>query len=78
MLRTRDAGLGLVEFWMIPDFKEEFMRLIDALNREIPIAWTPRSEHDRSFGVVNGVGYSPDQDDANSGAEREENNDPLS
>jgi len=37
MMRTRDAGLGLVEFWAARGFVDVFHRMIEGLRTEMPI-----------------------------------------
>lgn len=61
IVRTRDPKMGILEFWMIPDFREVFLNVIGDLQKEIDIVWIPRSERDRTFGIVDGKGYSPNQ-----------------
>lgn len=36
-VRTRDPAKGLVDFWVMPDFKDEFHRMIEGLRDEFPI-----------------------------------------
>lgn len=59
MLRTRDPKRGVVEFWMIPDFKDVFLELIEELRRDIPIVWLPKTDRDPRYGIIDGVGYDP-------------------
>jgi len=37
IVRTNDRKAGLVEFWVSPNYLEEFKRLIDDLSSEIDI-----------------------------------------
>ena len=37
IVRTRDPQFGLIEFWVIPEFRGDFDALLDDLRREIEI-----------------------------------------
>ena len=37
LVRTLDESRGIIECWIMPDFEEEFSRLIDATRRDWPI-----------------------------------------
>ena len=64
MVRTRDPKMGVIEFWIIPDFKEEFLNLIEELRKEIPIVWLPKAASDCKFGIIDGIGYDPENPQA--------------
>lgn len=57
IIRTRDAHLGLLECWIVPDFREEFLTMIDALRREVGWTWVPTPDDFELIGVVDGVGF---------------------
>ncbi|MCX8037748.1 MAG: DUF4911 domain-containing protein [Candidatus Sumerlaeia bacterium] len=37
IMRTRDPQFGIVEFWIIPEFREVFCALLDDLRKETEI-----------------------------------------
>jgi len=40
VMRTCDAKKGLIEFWICPDFVEQFKCLIEGLRDEFPVELT--------------------------------------
>lgn len=44
VMRTLDGDLGLVEMLIAPDLEDEFLALLDALSKEIPIREIPVEE----------------------------------
>lgn len=41
IMRTRDPKAGRVDFWVFPKFERDFLRMIEGLRGEFPVAFLP-------------------------------------